>query len=165
MFGAAYAEPGSDDFGPLTIGAGRVVNQGLNLLLSLLGNHASPPSGLYLAPFTGDGSDASWTAASFATDASEFTAYTATNRLPWTTVAPTAQQLTNAAALAAATLTFNAGGPYTIRGLGLLTVSGKGSTTGALFLASRFAADLTGMQGGSCVAMGTRWAPTDEGDV
>ena len=166
MFGAAYAEPGSDDFGPLTIGANRVVNQGLNLLLSLLGSHASPPSGLYLAPFTGDVAPAaSWTAASFATAATEFTAYTAANRLPWTTVAPTAQQLTNAAALAAATLTFNAGGPYTIRGLGLLTVSGKGSTTGALFAASRFAADLTGMQGGGRLAMEYALGAVDEGDV
>ena len=166
MFSARYAEPGSDEFGPLTIGANRVVDQGINLLLNLLANHASPPAGLYLAPFSGDVAPAAgWTANTFATDATEFTAYTAANRLPWTTVAATAKQLTNAAALAAATLTFNSGGPYTIRGCGLLSANGKGSTSGALVAASRFAADLTGMQGGGRLALEYALGGTDEGDV
>lgn len=165
VFAAAYAEPGNDEFGPLHLGANRVVNQGLDELLNLLGGHAtSTPK--YLAPFSGDVAPAAgWTGATFASDATEFTAYTASNRLPWTTVASNARLLTNAAALLAATLTFSAGGPYTVRGCGLLASAGKGSTSGPLFAASRFGADLTGMQAGGKLALEYAVAAVDEGDV
>lgn len=162
-FAGRYAEPDSDEFGPAVMGANRVVNQGLNMILNALGGHAAAPA-LYLAPFVGDVAPAAdWTGANFNTNATEFVGYTAANRLPWTTVAATAMQLTNAAALAAATLTFSAGGPYAVRGCALIGGSGKASTTGPLFAASRFGADLTGMQPGGRLALEYGLGAADEG--
>lgn len=161
-FAGAYAPP-DDDFSPWTVGENLVVNQGLNMILNALGGHAAAPT-LFLAPFVGDVAPAAgWTGANFNANATEFTAYTAANRLPWTTVTSTAQQLTNAAALAAATLTFSAGGPYTVRGCALIAGNGKASTTGPLFAASRFGADLTGMQPGGRLALEYALGAVDEG--
>lgn len=164
FFRARYAAPG-EDFGPLHIASNRVVAQGLNKLLNLLGGHvASAP--LYLAPFSGNVTPADgWTAATFPADATEFVAYTSATRLPWTTVSTSTKQLTNAAALLAATLTFNTGGPYTIRGCGLVESSVKGGTTGALIVASRFDADLTGMTAGGKLALEYAIGAVDESDA
>lgn len=164
-FSARYAPPG-EDFGPTTIGANRVVKEGLIHALNLIANHISPV-GWYLAPFSGDVAvSADWKGSTFAAAATEFTAYTNATRVPWTTVqAAATPQVGNAAALAASTITFNAGGPYTIRGLGLLTNSGKGSSTGSLFAASRFGDDLAGMTGGGKLALQYDLSAVDEGDV
>lgn len=164
VFRGTYITP-EGEVGMSAVAPNRFVNQGLNKLLNLLGGHVTAAP-LYLAPFTGDVSPAAgWTAANFNTNATEFTAYTPTTRPPWTTVASAAQQLTNAAALAAATIEFNAGGPYTIRGMGLLEASAKGATTGALIVASRFADDLTGMMGGGKLALEYILNALDESDV
>lgn len=73
------------------------------------------------------------------TDATEFTAYTATARLPWTIVAPTTTPtVDNGAAIAAATLTFAAGGPYNLYGAAVLQAAAKGATTGKILMALRF---------------------------
>ena len=118
-FGARYAPPGGE-FGALHLSPNRVVTSGLIKILALLGGHTSS-AGLYLAPFSGNVTPAAdWTGANFAANATEFTDYTSGTRLPWTTVTPTTPVLTNAAALAAATMTFAAGGPYTVRGCGLI---------------------------------------------
>ena len=164
-FSAAYAPPG-EGFGPSTIGANRVVKEGLIHALNLIANHIAPVAH-YLAPFVGDVAvSADWKGTTFASAATEFTAYTNATRVPWTTVqATTVPQVGNGAALAAATITFNPGGPYTIRGIGLLTTSGKGSTTGGLFAASRFADDLTGMTGGGKLALQYDLSAVDEGDI
>lgn len=164
-FSAQYA-PLGEDFGPKVIGANRVVKEGLIHALNLIGNHIAPVAH-YLAPFSGDVAvSPDWKGTTFASAATEFTAYTNATRVPWTTVqATTAAQVGNGAALAAATLTFNAGGPYTIRGVGLLTTSGKGSTTGGLFAASRFGDDLAGMTGGSKLSLQYDLSAVDEGDV
>lgn len=164
-FSAQYAPPG-EDFGPRTVGANRVVKEGLIQALNLIANHVSPGA-YYLAPFSGDVAvSADWKGSTFAGAATEFTAYSNATRVPWTTVAATsAAQVSNAAALAAATITLNAGGPYTIRGIGLLSNSGKGSTTGLLFSASRFADDLTGMTGGGKLALQYDLSAVDEGDI
>lgn len=164
FFRTRYCPPGGE-FGPLNVAANRVVGQGLNKLLNLLGNHVSPAA-LYLAPFTGDVDPADdWTGANFSTNATEFTAYTSATRLPWTTVASSAKQLTNAAALAAATMTFSAGGPYTIRGCGLIESSVKGGATGGLIVASRYSADLAGMTAGGKLAMEYALGAMDESDA
>lgn len=164
-FSARYAPPG-EDFGPVTIGANKVVKEGLIRALNLVANHISGAA-LYLAPFTGDVVvSADWKGSTFAAAATEFTAYTSATRLPWTTVqATTAAQIGNGAALAAATITFNPGGPYTIRGCALLTNSGKGSTTGELFAATRYADDLAGMTGGGKLALQYDLTAVDEGDI
>lgn len=166
-FGHFTAFPVGEDgeLGPPTVGANKVVDEGLIQTLNLIANHAAGAAH-YLAPFTGDVAVAAgWKGSTFPAVATEFTAYTAATRVPWTTVAATTPQVTNAAALADATITFNAGGPYAIRGVGLLTTSGKGSTTGRLFAASRFADDLTGMRGGSKLALQYDLSAVDEGDV
>ncbi|HEY1034563.1 MAG TPA: hypothetical protein VGE09_06240 [Pseudoxanthomonas sp.] len=165
-FRARYAEPGCDDFGAPVISHNRVVGQGLIKLLNLLGGHASSAP-LFIAPFIDNVEpQANWTGANFDANANEFTAYTAATRLPWTTV-PVASvpTLTNQAALLAATLTFNAGGPYTIRGAALLEASAKEAVTGALIVASRFPDDLTGMMGGGKLALEYSLVAMDEADA
>lgn len=160
-----YCPPGEDAFGPATSSCNRVVNEGLNHFLNLLGGHDSAVS-LYLAPFTGNVAPAAnWTGANFAANATEFTAYSSATRLPWTTVPSTAQSLGNAAALAVATLTFNAGGPYTVRGIGLLQSQAKSATTGKLIMAGRFENDLTGMMGGGKLALEYDIQALDESDA
>lgn len=163
-FAHAYAAP-CESFGPKTFEKpNRVVNEGLNLLLNLLGGTATSTA-LYLAPFSGNVTvPPSWTGANWAALATEFTAYAESTRLPWTTVPATAQQITNAAALAAATLTFNAGGPYTLRGATLSGASAKNATTGPLVAGSRFGADLTGMTGGGRLALEYALSAIDEAD-
>ena len=164
-FSARYAAPG-EYFGPATIGANRVVKEGLIEALNLIAGHISSTA-KYLAPFTGDVAvSPDWKGSTFPALATEFTAYTSNTRVPWTTVqATTNAQVSNAAALAAATITFNTGGPYTIRGIGLLAAQGKGSTTGPLFAASRFADDLAGMTGGGKLALQYDLSAVDEGDI
>lgn len=164
-FSARYAPPG-EDFGPVTIGANRVVKEGLIEALNLIAGHISSTA-KYLAPFSGDVAvSPDWKGSTFPSAATEFTAYTNATRVPWTTVPATAiPQVTNAAALAAATIILAPGGPYTIRGLGLLGASGKGSTTGPMFAGSRFADDLTGMTGGGKLALQYDLSAVDEGDV
>lgn len=143
----------------------RVVGEGLNKLLNLLGGHATSAP-LFLAPFTGNVVPAAnWLGTNWAGLATEFTAYAESTRLPWTTVASSAQLLTNAAALGASTLTFNAGGPYTIRGCGLAEASNKGGSTGALIAAARFGADLSGMVGGGKLALEYGLSALDESDA
>lgn len=155
------------DFGDriITVGANRVVNQGLDKVLNLLGGHVSAAA-LYIAPFSGDAEpSAGWTGVNFASLATEFTAYTPGTRLPWTTVPSTAQNLSNAAALAAATMTLAAGGPYIIRGAGLLEASAKGATTGPLIAAARLDADLIGMPAGGKIAWEYGISALDESDA
>lgn len=164
MFSGRYTPPGGEE-DPAAVGFNRIVTQGLIKVLALLGGHVSS-SALFLAPFSGNVTPAAgWTGATFATDATEFTAYTSATRLPWTTVNPTTPILTNAAALAAATMTFSAGGPYTIRGAGLIESSVKGGATGSLIVAARFGDDLTGMTAGGKLALEYGIVALDESDV
>lgn len=169
FIGGAFAHmqaPPGGEFGPKTFEKpNRVVGEGLNLLLNLLGGHASSVP-LYIAPFSGNVSvPGNWLGSNWSAAATEFTAYAESTRLPWTTVSATAQQLTNAAALAAATLTFNAGGPYTIRGAALAGAAAKGAITGPLVAAARFGSDLAGMMGGGRLALEYGLAALDEADA
>lgn len=163
-FSAQYTSP-EGEVHPRTIGANRVVTEGLIEALNLIANHIAPTP-KFLAPFSADVAvPASWKASNFAAAANEFTAYTSATRVPWTTVQATTAQVGNGAALAESTIIFNPGGPYTIRGLALITSSGKGATTGRLFSASRFADDLTGMTGGGKLAQQYDLSAVDEGDI
>lgn len=153
-------------FGTPCIEPNRLTKQGLIKLVNLLGGHVSSAA-LYIAPFSGNVTPQDdWTGADFTSNATEFTAYTGSNRLPWTTVAATSTpQIINTAALAAATMTLAAGGPHTIRGAGLIEGAAKSATTGALVVASRFDADLTGLAEGGKVAIEYGINATDEADV
>lgn len=164
VFTGTYTDPAGQAHAPV-MGFNRVTAEGLNRLLGLLGNHSSGAA-LYIAPFSGDVTPADgWTGVNFAANSTEFAAYTPTTRVPWTTLAPTTKQLTNAAALAAATITFTAGGPYTVRGAGLLSNSTKSSNTGFCVAASRFGADLTGMAAGGKLALQYDLSALDESDA
>lgn len=169
MFTARYQPPGGPVGEPIRgarcVYPNRVVGQGLNKILNLLAGHATSAA-LYLAPFSGNVTPAaSWTGANWVGLATEFTTYTPATRVPWTTVPATAAELTNSAALAAATITFAAGGPYTIRGCALAEASAKSATTGALIAASRFDADLAGMIAGGKLALQYDLVAVDEADA
>lgn len=166
LFTGRYAEPGSNVFGPEHLAPNRVVGQGLNKLLNLLANHAAIPAGLYLGPFSGAITPAdALTGATFTATATEFVAYDEATRPVWTTVPTTTKLLTNSAALAAATITFATGGPYTVRGCSLLTSSVKSGTSGDLIVAARFDADLTGMTAGGSLALRYDLGAVDEADA
>ena len=130
-----------------------LVDEGLNYILnSALGGATQVPA-YYIGPFSGNVSPAAgWTGANFAANATEFTAYTNSTRLPWTTVPSTAKAIGNSAAIAAATATFSAGGPYNLFGIGLLQASAKSATTGVLIGAVRFASPRLNMAAGDKLA-------------
>lgn len=163
--GGVFSVHDLDDAGrKLGEGHNRVVTTGLNRLLNVLVGHNPSPT-FYLAPFTNDVEpQANWTGANFPSVAGEFTAYAAAQRPQWKTVATTTAELTNIADIANATLVLNTGGPYTIRGCALLESPGKSSTTGALFAAGRFDADITGLSGGGKLGLEYRLAARDSAD-
>lgn len=162
IFGNAYA-PAGEGFGPMERDHNRVVNQGLNYLLNAALGGATQESAYYLAPFSGNVTPAAaWTAANFTANATEFTAYEGGSRLPWTTAPSTAQAIGNTAAIAASTMTFSAGGPYNVYGVGLLSASAKGATTGVLIAATRFDNPRTNMSPGDRLALEYVIAASDE---
>lgn len=128
----------------------RVVKEGLNYLLNAAFAGGSQIANFYVAPFSGNVTpDANWTGANFVANATEFTAYTAGTRLPWTVVASTNQAVGNSAAIPAATLTLNAaGGPFNIYGIALVEAQAKGAVTGKLISATRFANPRLAIAGG-----------------
>jgi len=165
VFRHAHA-PANGDFGPWQVDPNRMVNEGLNYLLNAALGGASQQTAFYLAPFSGNVTpDAAWKGSTFKDNATEFTAYTSATRLPWTTTPSTAQAIGNSAALAAATLTYNAGGPYNLYGLGLLTGAAKGATANILVAATRFATPRTNQLAGDRLALEYVLSAKDEGDI
>lgn len=130
-----------------------LVNEGLNYILNAALGGTSQVAAFYIAPFSGNVTPAAgWTGANFTASATEFTAYTNSTRLPWTTVASTTQAIGNSAAVAAATATFSPGGPHNVYGIGLLQASAKSATTGVLIAAVRFATPRLNMAAGDKLA-------------
>ena len=130
-----------------------LTDEGLNYILNAALGGQSQVGAFYLAPFSGNVTPAAgWTGANFAANATEFTAYTNSTRLPWTTVASTAKAIGNSAAIAAATATFSAGGPYNLYGIGLTQASAKSATTGVLVAAVRFGTPRLNMAAGDKLA-------------
>lgn len=113
----------------------RVVNQGLNYALNaaLLGQGVN--SSWFIAPFAANVDPAAnVTAANFSSTLTEFTNYTQANRQAWVPDgAATAQELINDAT--PALFTIGGGAQTSIYGAVLVSVSGKGATTGILFSA------------------------------
>lgn len=145
----------------------RVVKEGRIRMANSAMAGTAAISAWYLAPFAGNVTpDDDWTAATFKDDATEFTAYTPTSRPPWTVVAAsTSAFLTNEPALAASTITFTTGGPYTLYGSGLLSVATKEATTGVLFSAARYPSPRTGMNAGDKLGLWYELELKDEADV
>lgn len=156
---------GNPIFGPWAVDPNRVVNEGLNYILNAALGGGAQSSQFYLAPFAGNVTPAAdWKGSTFTAQATEFTAYAGATRVPWNPTTPsTAQVLTNAAALAASTITYNAGGPYNLYGIGLLTASAKSATTGPLIAGTRFATPRTNQLAGDKVAFEYAISAKDEG--
>jgi hypothetical protein len=113
-----------------------IPTEGLNYLLGAGLTGVSQLSTWYIAIFEGNYTPvAGVTAATFATAATESTAYDEANRQTWTPGAISAGSITNSASKAV--FTINA--TKTIYGLGQLSVNTKGGTTGVLVSAARFA--------------------------
>ena len=121
-----------------------VVDQGLIHVLNTVFAGAAQVTQWYIGLFSGNVTpQPNWTAANVVANATELTGYAPSTR-PGFTVAPvSAPSLGNAGS--EANFAFDASGPYTARGAFLISVSNKGSTTGVLMAATRFAADRAGL--------------------
>ena len=97
----------------------------------------------YIGLFSGNVTPvANWTAANVVANSTELTGYP-TARPNFTVAAVAAPSIGNTGS--EANFAFDASGPYTARGAFLISVSNKGSTTGVLMAATRFAADRAGL--------------------
>lgn len=121
-----------------------VVDQGLIHVLNTVFAGTAQVTQWYIGLFSGNVTpQPNWTAANVVANATELTGYAPSTR-PGFTVAPvSAPSLGNAGS--EANFAFDASGPYTARGAFLISVSNKGSTTGVLMAATRFAADRAGL--------------------
>lgn len=116
-----------------------VVDEGIAYLLSSALDGAAQKLTFYVALFGGNVTpQASWTAANFTANATEFTNYTESGRQQWMKGDVAAGALGNSAS--PAVFTINTGGG-TVRGAALIEGAAKGATTGALIAAARFATD------------------------
>ena len=116
-----------------------VVNEGILYLINTGLASGSASTIFYIAPFGGNVTPgATWTAANFTANSTEFTNYTEAVRQTWQKDAAAANAIGNTTT--PATFTINTGGG-TVRGAGLISVSTKSGTTGVLIAAARFDAD------------------------
>lgn len=122
-----------------------VVNQGLIHALNVIFAGATPVTAWYIGLFGNDVEpQAGWTGSNIVANAGEITGYSITggntsNRPPFTVSPVSAPSISNTGSQA--NFAFDDQGPYTVRGAFLIGASAKGSTTGTLFAATRFAAD------------------------
>ena len=120
-----------------------IPTEGLNHILGVALYSTSKINTWYVAPFSGNVTPgAGWTAANFASTATEITSTTdgfvETTRQAWTPAAPASGAISNTASKAELTVAMSSGN-LTVYGLGLLSNSTRGSTSGVLASASRFA--------------------------
>lgn len=114
-----------------------MTNEGLDHVLDVAMNGGTAATAWYVGIFEGNYTPvAGDTAATFATSATESTAYDQTTRPLWDSAAVASQQVTNSASKAQ--FTINA--TKTIYGAFLVSSSTKSGTAGTLLAASRFAA-------------------------
>lgn len=119
-----------------------IVDQGLIYMLGAAFGATAKLANWYLALYAGAiNPAANWTAANFAATASEIVSgtegYSNATRPVFTAGTPSANEINNLAADAA--FTINCTTSITVNGAGLLSDSAKGSTSGVLASASRFA--------------------------
>mgnify|MGYP005856866167 CR=1 FL=1 len=122
--------------GPWEFSRNLVPTEGILDLLEVYIGDGTQTSTWYLAPFAGNVTPAStWTAANFTANSTEFINYTGSTRPALVPGAAASGEINNLASLAS--ITIGADAQDTIWGLALLSSSGKSSTTGKLFSASR----------------------------
>ena len=128
-----------------------VVDQGLIYMLNAAFNGTTQQTAWYVGLFGGNVQpQPNWTGTNIVANATEITGYTIAGDAPngrprFVTAATTTKSLGNTRS--EALFTFDANGPYTARGAFLVSAAAKGSTTGILMAATRFAADRTGLAG------------------
>lgn len=116
-----------------------VVNQGLDYMLQAAVGETAGIANWYVALFSGDVTVlASWTAASFAATATEWTNYDEATRGTWSKSAVASQGTDSFATKASFTSSADA---QTVRGAALISASAKGATTGVLLASSRLSSD------------------------
>jgi hypothetical protein len=114
--------------------------EGLDAIYSTYFNNGSPPTALYIAPFTSNVTpSSSITAATFTAALGEYTGYTQTTRVQWTPDGNSvAQTVSNTASPAVFTIGASA---VTITGAAVIaSASAKGATTGKVIAAALFGA-------------------------
>lgn len=125
--------------GPWSIDPNRVVDQGIMHLLTTTLAQGTANSAFYIAPFTGSVTvAATWTAANFTTNSTEFTNYNEATRVLWAKDAAASNAIGNATTPALFTIGTGGG---TVRGAALISASAKSATTGVLIAAARFGTD------------------------
>jgi len=122
-----------------------VTEEGLYYLLNAAFANAARPTDFYIALFSGAVTPlASWNAANFSATASEITSatdgYTESTRLKWEKAAAANLRTDNFASKSRFTFATSGTTPVKIEGAALLSESAKGSTSGLLISAARFAA-------------------------
>lgn len=122
-----------------------IPTEGLAHILNVALGTTPKPASYHLALFSAAAQPAaSWTAASFASTASEIVSmtegYSSATRPTWTPTNTTTNSIDNMAAGSVAKVTMRTAGNLTVQGAAMLTNSGKGSTAGALISASKYAA-------------------------
>lgn len=120
-----------------------IPTEGLAHILNVALGTTPKPASYHLALFSAAAQPAAnWTAASFASTASEIVSmtegYSAATRPTWTPANTTTNSIDNMAAVAKVTM--KTASSLTVQGAAMLTNSSKGGTTGALISASKYAA-------------------------
>lgn len=120
-----------------------IPTEGLAHILNVALGTTPKPASYHLALFSAAAQPAAnWTAASFASTASEIVSmtegYSSATRPTWTPANTATNSIDNMAAVAKVTM--KTAGNLTVQGAAMLTNSSKGSTAGALISASKYAA-------------------------
>lgn len=120
-----------------------IPTEGLAHILNVALGTTPKPASYHLALFSAAAQPAAnWTAASFASTASEIVSmtegYSSATRPTWTPANTSTNSIDNMAAVAKVTM--KTASSLTVQGAAMLTNSSKGGTTGALISASKYAA-------------------------
>lgn len=122
-----------------------ITNEGLTHMLNVSMGTTPKPAGYFLALFSAAAQpQPTWTAAQFATIASEIVSmtegYANATRPEWKPTNTTTHAIDNMAVANVAKVTIKTAGQLTVQGAAILTNSAKGSTAGVLVSATKYAA-------------------------
>lgn len=139
-----------------------IVNEGLTHMLNVAFGTTAKPANYYLALFSGSAAPAAnWTAANFASVASEVVSttegYTSATRPAWTPVNTSGNTIDNFTTTPSVTIA--TASQLNVTGAALLTNNTRGGTTGVLISATKYAATRV-FQAGDVYDIGYRLALT-----
>lgn len=120
-----------------------ITDEGLNHMLNVAFGTTPKPAGYYLALFSAAAQpQATWTAATFATQASEIVSmaegYSSATRPEWKGVNTSTKAIDNLDPTTIAKVIIKTASTLTVQGAAILTNSSKGSTAGVLISASKY---------------------------